>query len=226
VNFLKIHNKFNNIKTVYFDYDGTLHDSIKIYAPAFRKAYDYLVELKKAPVQEHSDEEIAKWLGYTNHEMWNIFMNDLDVSTRKQADNIVKNEIKDQMRQGRARLFDNIIEVLQHLKNKGHKLVFLSNCGVEYMEGAKKFFKLDDYFDDMVCSGMYGYKPKHEILNLIKNSYPMDQVMVGDRFHDIRSAIYNNIESIFCEYGYGDAEEGKDASASVKKPIEILNYLG
>lgn len=222
---LDLQNKFNNIKTIYFDYDGTLHDSKKIYVPAFRKAYNYLVELNKAPNQEFSDEEIAKWLGYTKNEMWKMFMNDLDEVTRKQADNIIKCEMKNQMLQGKAKLFDNIIEVLEHLKDKGYQLVFLSNCGIEYMEGARKFFKLDKYFDNMVCSGMYGYRPKHEVLNSIKDNYPRNQVMIGDRFHDIQSAKYNHIESIFCEYGYGDIDEGKEASASVKEPIEILKYL-
>ena len=31
------------MKYIIFDYDGTLHNSIKIYKPAFLKAYDYLI---------------------------------------------------------------------------------------------------------------------------------------------------------------------------------------
>ena len=33
------------MKYIIFDYDGTLHNSIKIYKPAFMTAYDYLVDL-------------------------------------------------------------------------------------------------------------------------------------------------------------------------------------
>jgi len=40
---LRNKNQLEGIKTIYFDYDGTLHNSNKIYAPAFRKAYDFLV---------------------------------------------------------------------------------------------------------------------------------------------------------------------------------------
>ena len=32
------------MKYIIFDYDGTLHNSIKIYKPAFMTAYDYLVD--------------------------------------------------------------------------------------------------------------------------------------------------------------------------------------
>ena len=61
---------FHNIKTIYFDYDGTIHNSIKIYAPAFKKAYDFLVENNKAEPKNWKDEEIKKWLGYSKKEMW------------------------------------------------------------------------------------------------------------------------------------------------------------
>ncbi len=62
--------KLSNIKTIYFDYDGTLHNSIKIYAPAFKKAYDFLVENNYAKQKMWRDEEIAKWLGYTSKILW------------------------------------------------------------------------------------------------------------------------------------------------------------
>ena len=40
------------MKGVIFDYDGTLHESIRIYAPAFHRAYEYLVEKRHAPQRE------------------------------------------------------------------------------------------------------------------------------------------------------------------------------
>ncbi|NMC56286.1 MAG: HAD family hydrolase [Eubacteriaceae bacterium] len=217
--------KLNNIKTIYFDYDGTLHDSIIIYVPAFRKAYEYLVSINKAEPKDFADYEIAKWLGYTDSEMWDVFMKDLEIKYRRHAEEIIAEEMAAQVRKGNARLFENITDVLKKLKEKGYVLVFLSNCGKEYMESADKIFGLNCYFDDMVCSGIYDNKPKHEILSEIKNKYPLNQVMIGDRFHDIKTAQSNNIYSIFCEYGYGDAVEGKDATVRIRKPIEILNYL-
>ena len=56
-----------------FDYDGTLHNSIKIYAPAFRSAYASLLERDLAVPKEFSDQEIAYWLGFTAEEMWRGF---------------------------------------------------------------------------------------------------------------------------------------------------------
>ena len=42
--------------TVFFDFDGTLHDSMAIYGPAFRKAYAWLVSEGHMPPQEFTDE--------------------------------------------------------------------------------------------------------------------------------------------------------------------------
>ncbi|MCD8506009.1 MAG: hypothetical protein LRY37_02510 [Alkalibacterium thalassium] len=41
-------NGLSHVRTIIFDYDGTLHDSSKIYIPAFKRAYDYLVKNNKA----------------------------------------------------------------------------------------------------------------------------------------------------------------------------------
>ena len=218
-------NKFHDIKTVYFDYDGTLHNSKKIYVPSFKKAYEYLVSEKQAEPIKFYDDEIAKWLGYTDEEMWKIFMKDLDIKYKKRAEEILKSEMENQMISGNAELFKNIPYVLQHLKAKGYTLVFLSNCMTDYMQSAKRIFHLDKYFDDMHCAQLHGNKQKEEVLRIIKNNYPEKQVLVGDRFHDIKAANDNNILSIFCLYGYGDISEGKDATVSVKNPIEILNYI-
>lgn len=217
--------KFKNIRTIYFDYDGTIHDCIKIYAPAFRKAYEFLVEKNKAVPRQWKNEEIQKWLGYTSKSMWEKFMNDLDESVKNEASLIIGKEMEKQIAFGNAKLYDGALETLEQLKDMGYNLVFLSNCSISYMETSSKIFNLRYYFNDMICSEMYGYIPKHEILHKVKNNYEMNQVIVGDRFHDIESAVKNNIESIFCQYGYGDMSEGTDASVRIKDIQEILWYF-
>ena len=56
-----------------FDYDGTLHNTMKIYKPSFLKAYDYLVSVGKAAPRIFADNEISCWLGYSGAEMWKLF---------------------------------------------------------------------------------------------------------------------------------------------------------
>jgi phosphoglycolate phosphatase len=217
--------KLTGVKTIYFDFDGTLHKSVKIYSPAFRKAYDFLVDNKKAEPREWKDEEISRWLGYTRIEMWDDFMKDLDESFKDRAGAIIGREMQDQMLSGKGCLYENTIEVLKTLKQRGFKLVFLSNCSIRYMEAAIDAFNLDDYFDDMVCSEMYDFIPKHEVLKLIKDKYPVNQVIVGDRFHDIEAGVENGIYTVYCEYGYGEEKEGNMASAKIKDIRELLSLI-
>lgn len=214
--------KLSNIRTIYFDYDGTLHDSIKIYAPAFKKAYEFLVENNYAEPRLWRDEEIAKWLGYTSNEMWQNFMKDLEESARKEASSIIGKEMEKQIIGGNASLYDGALDVLKQLKNKGYNLIFLSNCSINYMELSSKVFNLELFFNDMICSEMFNFIPKHEILSKIKEHYEMNQVIVGDRFHDIESAYKNNIESVFCQYGYGEKSEGLKSSLIINDIKDIL----
>lgn len=216
---------FQNIKTIYFDYDGTIHNSIKIYAPAFKKAYDFLVENNKAEPKNWKDEEIKKWLGYSKKEMWETFMSDLEEPYKTEAGSIIGKEMINQILSGKAELYDNALDVLKELRRRGYDIVFLSNCSINYMKKSDKMFNLNYYFNDMICTEMFDYIPKYEVLNKIKYNYKMNQVIVGDRFHDIESAIKNNIYSIFCEYGYGDISEGNKANVNIKDIKEILRYF-
>ena len=54
-----------SMKNLIFDYDGTLHETMRIYGPAFRKNYENLVSRGLAPAREFSDAEISGWLGFT-----------------------------------------------------------------------------------------------------------------------------------------------------------------
>lgn len=214
-----------DIKTIYFDYDGTIHNSIKIYITAFKKAYDFLVENNKAEPRVWKEEEISKWLGYTSVKMWDSFMKDLEEPFKKQASQIIGKEMLNQIRLANAELYPNALKVLGVLKDKGYKLIFLSNCGINYMEASTKQFNLDKYFDDMHCAESYNFTPKHEILSSIKDRYPDSQVIIGDRFHDIQSGIKNNIESIWCEYGFGKPEEANGSTTNIREINDLLNIL-
>lgn len=213
------------IRTIYFDFDGTLHDTIRVYAPAFRKAYAFLVEKGKAEERVWKDEEIGQWLGYTSIEMWKNFMGDLDEETRNDASRIIGREMRRQVLDGKGKLYDHTEEVLDTLQKRGYVLVYLSNAGTAYRDVAREQYGLDRYFQDMVCAGDHGFLPKEEILAKIMKDYPMDQVIVGDRHHDIVSGQVNGMPSIFCRYGYGKEEEGAGATFEIDSIEELLDIL-
>lgn len=202
---------FDKIKTIFFDYDGTLHNSIKIYAPAFRKACSYLAEYGHMAEKQWDDKEISYWLGFNPDEMWRMFMPDLDDETRTKCSRIIGEEMRASIESGKAELYPGTLEVLEFLKSKGIHLIFISNCKSYYRDCHNKLFQLDKYFETLVCSEDYDFIPKHEILKKIKHGSSQDMLIVGDRKQDIEAGRKNNIHTIGCSYGFSLQRELDDA---------------
>lgn len=216
---------FKDIKTIFFDYDGTLHDSMRIYGPAFKKAYSYLVENGFAEPKEWTDEDISGWLGYNSQEMWEIFMPNLPKEIRDKGREIVGDEMKSLIEEGKAVLYEGAIETLDYLKNKGYHLVFISNCRRYYRDSHANLFGLRNYFQDMVCSEEYGFIPKYEILAKIKDRYPEEMVIIGDRKHDIEAGRKNNIYTIGCKYGFASEGELENVDIVINNITELKEYF-
>lgn len=212
-------------KNIIFDYDGTLHNSIKIYAPAFREAYMYLVEKEYVQERQWEDIEISKWLGFSSRDMWDGFMPDLDEEEKQKCSSIIGSSMIKFINENRAELYDGTIEVLTTLKNSGYNLIFLSNCKIEYMNTHKRIFNLNKYFCDFYCTEEFGFIPKYKIFKAIKESHKGSFIVVGDRFVDIELAKRHNLSSIGCRYGFGSEEELKDADIVVSDVLEICNAV-
>ncbi len=204
-----------------FDYDGTLHNTMKIYEPAFRKAYAYLVSIGKAEDRAIKSSEISSWLGYSGEEMWKRFLPELEQQYREKARKIIGKHMAESLDNGEAELFCGTKEVLSELKSHGHTLIFLSNCRVLYQERHSKNFGLDEFFDVFYPAERFEFIPKYKIFRQFKDDYEGDFVMIGDRFHDMEVAEKNNIFSIGCAYGYGNESELKNADVIIESVKEI-----
>jgi phosphoglycolate phosphatase len=216
---------FKNIKTIFFDYDGTLHNSIKIYAPAFRKAYAYLVEKGYAEPREWKDEDISHWLGYNPSDMWRAFMPKLDEIERNKCSSIISDEMKVLIEKGKPKLYKGALEVLEYLKYKGYHLVFISNCKIYYKDCHNKQFQLDKYFEELASSEEYNFIPKYDILNRIKDKYEEDMVIVGDRIQDIEAGKKNNIYTIGCSYGFAPIGELDNADMIIQDISDLKEFF-
>lgn len=216
---------FKKIKTIFFDYDGTLHNSIKIYSLAFRKAYNHLAERGFVEQRHWSDKEISYWLGFNPQEMWKIFKPDLDENIRNSCSKMIGEEMKSLIEKGTPELYDGALNTLKYLKNRGYTLVFISNCKISYRDSHSRLFNLEDYFEELACSEEYDFIPKHEILRDIKSKYSEEMVIIGDRFQDIEAGKKNNMHTIGCSYGFSLEGELDGADLIINNIGEIKKYL-
>lgn len=194
-----------------FDYDGTINNCLKTYRPAFYKAYSALVDEGIAKKRDFSDREISYWLGFTADEMWKSFMPSLSPEKREECKNIVGIEIERQLSLGNAEWYTNAASTLLSLRRDGHTLIFLSNCRTGYLKAHDRVFDLKKYFDAFYWSEQYGTLSKYEIFRRFKDRYSGGFIVIGDRFHDIETAVKNNLPSVGCSYGYGSPEELSEA---------------
>ena len=210
------------MKYIIFDYDGTLHNSIKIYKPAFNKAYDYLVSNGYAQEREFTEAEISQYLGLSAKDMWNSFMPNLPSCEKEKCSSIIGEAMVEYISLGQAELYDGSVETLNKLKQLGYKLIFLSNCKISYMKKHIKAFDLDKYFIDFYCSESYDFRPKYEIFEVIKEKYKGDFIVVGDRYVDMELAKKHSLTSIGCTYVYGNYNELVDADYIIDNIEEII----
>ncbi len=205
-----------------FDYDGTVHNAMKTYAPAFRNTCAWLAENGYIQPKNYADSDISRWLGYNSQDMWSAFQPDLNPEIRERARIMLGEDMARRTENGEGSLYDGAGETLEKLRNSGNTLVFLSNCRRHYMERHTRVFGLNKYFDYFYCCEDYNFTPKYEIFKTISTEVKSDNyIVIGDRFHDIEVAVKNQVRSIGCLYGYGSAEELSFADLLVKDISEI-----
>ena len=73
------------LPTLYIDFDGTLHESARVYGPAFRSVYEELTDDGLVPPAEITEEMICTWLGTPSRYPWDLLAPDLDPVLRDAA---------------------------------------------------------------------------------------------------------------------------------------------
>lgn len=206
---------------IIFDYDGTIHNSMLTYAPAFRDTMKWLSDSGYISHRTYSDDEISRWLGFNSTDMWGQFHPELDISVREEARRRLGENMAQRVENGEGALYTGAEEMLSELKSSGHTLIFLSNCRVHYMERHRRVFRLDRFFDRFFCCEEFDFIPKYEIFRRFAPQFSGTFLVVGDRFHDIETAVKNDLLSIGCAYGYGKPDELSAASAVVNSISDI-----
>ena len=204
-----------------FDYDGTLHDSLRIYAPALQTAYDRLVRLGYVPARRWSADEVRQWIGLSPGEMWDRFLPDLPAAEKQTSGALIGDRMLALIRQGQAQLYPGVPEVLDRLRDRGYRLLLLSNCPVSYLEAHAAFFHLERYFHGLFCGEQFGYRPKHEICRELQARYGGGFLAVGDRRQDMDIARRNGLPFIGCAYGYAAPGELDGADQLIESPSEL-----
>lgn len=204
-----------------FDYDGTIHNTMVIYEPAFRQCHAWLRENGYAPEQEIPAEKIAGWLGMNSREMWNVFLPELPEKIKEAASRMVGNAMTEQIRNHRARWYPGAEETLHELKSEGYTMVILSNCKIAYREANWLEFGMERWFSAFYACESFEFAPKPVIIKEIQKNYNAPFIVIGDRHSDLECAAACGSPFIGCLYGFGSEKELAGADAVVHSILEL-----
>lgn len=128
-------------------------------------------------------------------------------------------------------VYPGIPAVLAALRRDGAELVLATSKPQDYAERILAHFDLQQYFSHIAGATMDERRvEKHEVIAYAMEIFSVDvscAVMVGDREHDVMGARRNGLDCIGVLYGYGDAQELKNAGAMAlaETPEALLSLL-
>lgn len=211
-------------KGIIFDMDGTLWDSAENVAKSWTEKIHEAGYLDKSV----SEADIKSIMGKT-----------MDVIADQLFPYTQKGEERDKLRKlcevyeieyiraHGGKLYPNVIETLQELKNLGYHIYIVSNCQAGYIEAFLHFFQLDikqenPLIEDIECYGNNFLSKGKNILLIAKRNKLDKAVYVGDIQSDYDSTCEAGFPFIHAAYGFGKINE---KVPEVKTFSELLDVV-
>ena len=202
------------MRTVLLDLDGTLIDPLVGITSSYRSMIDEL------GLEVPSDEILRSFIGPPLRECIRGLLPEKKAVSEADVEKLVaryRYYYVEQKFMLRDRLYPAIPDVLQKLTDRGHRLFVATSKAHLYAREILQHFGLEKFFAHIYGSELNGDRSDKAqlISHLIEKEglKSQDCVMVGDRKHDVRGALANNMPCIGVTYGYGTAQELKDAGA-------------
>lgn len=213
-------------KIVIFDMDGTLLNTLE----------DLMISTNYALSQfnytTHTIEEVRFFVGNGVAKLIELAIpNGLNNSNYEKCLEIFKEHYEKNMC-NHTTIYNGILELLKHLKEKNIKTAVVSNkFDLAVKELSRKYFR--DLIDIAIGENeKAGIKKKpapdtvFEVLNLM-NLKPEEAIYIGDSDVDIMTAKNSNLPCISVTWGFRDREFliKNKAEIIIDKPEDILQYI-
>jgi phosphoglycolate phosphatase len=204
-------------KTVIFDFDGTLANSLEVLVQITN---EIVPELGIAPITKEqvaalrqlNSQEIIQMSGIS---LWQIPF----LLRRYQA--------SFQQKAALVPLFPGIEPMLQELKLSGYKLGIVSSNSVENIQVVLKQYQLDRLFSFIKSCSVFG--KGRAIRSSMRANYveAFETFYVGDEVRDIEAARRSKVVSVAVTWGFNAAELLLTAQPDhlVHSPLEITKLL-
>lgn len=191
----------SQIKTVLFDFDGTLADTNHLISQSYLHVLG-----KYFPGQYEKEESVKHFNGPSLEEVFSRLLPDKSeqlVEEYRTFNHAKHDEL--------IREFPDVPLVLGHLKEQGLKLAVVSTKNSYILNHGLKLLNIEKYFDVILGGTDFEkVKPDPESLNLAMeklNARPETTIMIGDNPQDIEAANRANVRGVFVEWSRKTMEE-------------------
>ena len=192
---------------IIFDFDGTLVDSV----PSIHKTANIMAKrykIKPISVAEVKN-AVGAGLGIFLEKIFKKVIDKYGVERiRKDYVNLYKKNFR-----YKIKTFAGVVITLKTLKEKGIKMLILSNKLFYFIKKSCKYLGIDIYFDEIIGRGdLKKDKPDPYPINYILKKYKIykkNVLLVGDSQYDAECAFRAGIDFFYLKYGYGDRKKTK-----------------
>ncbi|HEU4507461.1 MAG TPA: HAD family hydrolase [Pyrinomonadaceae bacterium] len=210
------------IKTVIFDVDGTLVDTVDTHAKAWQRALkEYGKEVQFSAVREQ--------IGKGADQLMPVFLSREEVD--RLGDEIEKRrgEIFKQDYLPKTKAFPQVRELVERIQRDGKRVVLASSANRDEVEHFKKVTNIGDLLEgETSADDAEKSKPEPDIFLAAMteggNPAPSEAIVVGDTPYDAIAAAKANIKTIGLLCGGFPEQSLKDAGcvAIYKDPADLL----